>query len=305
MEILVLDHYAAGYEPYLRDLADSVRYATEPTGLASRYDVLLAQPDFAATYLREGGQVDWIQSTWAGVRPLAEEPVSRYSVVTGVKSVFGPQIAEYVFTYALEEIRRPASLRAAQADQRWIPELPGTLADRHMLVVGTGDIGRHVAMVGAAFGLRVTGVSRSGTPVAGFERVLPVTGLSEAVADADYVVLVLPDTEATAGLINADVFAAMACKPLLFNVGRGNSLDDEALLQALSNGTVRGAVLDVFDEEPLPPAHPLWSAPAVTITPHVAAVSFPRDIARLFLANLKKYKAGQPLDFVLDLARGY
>ncbi len=305
MKILVLEEFAEGYAEYLTGVADDISYAVSPDGAGRDYDVLLAQPDLAAAYLDDGGRVQWIQSTWAGVRPLADALEGGGILVTGIKAVFGAQIAEYVFTYLLEELRHPATYRAAQRRRQWQEVLPGTIANRHMVIVGTGSIGGHLANVAGAFGLRVTGVSRSGAAVPGFDSVLPVNRLGEAVADADYVVLVLPDTAAANKLFDADVFSAMTRKPLLVNVGRGSSVDDAALLQALREERVRGAVLDVFDTEPLPADNPLWTQPGVVITPHVAAVSYPADIAQIFLRNLDKYKAGEPLDFVVDLSRGY
>ena len=305
MKILVLEEYADGYREYLSNLAHDVTYAVALTGLDSNYDVLLAQPDLAAAYLQAGGQAKWIQSSWAGVRPLTDTLHDRDVLVTGIKDVFGPQIAEYVFAYVLEELRQPGTYRAAQRERQWRQLPGGTTSNRHMVIVGTGSIGSHVAKVATTFGIRVTGVSRSGAPVPAFERVMPVTQLGEAVTDADYVVLVLPDTAAAQHLINADVFACMNARPLLFNVGRGSTIDDTALLSALRDGKLRGAVLDVFDREPLPADSPLWNEPGVVITPHVAAVSFPADITGIFLGNLAKFEAGEPLDFVVDPVRGY
>lgn len=305
MNILVLEEFADSYPELLNGIAHQISYAASLDHVGRDYDVLLAQPDLAAAYLRDGGGVKWIQSTWAGVRPLAEALQGRQILMTGIKDVFGGQIAEYVFTYVLEELRRPASYRAAQRQKQWQQVLPGTAATRHMVIVGTGSIGSHLAGVAKAFGIRTTGVSRSGAALPGFDKVVPVTQLGDAVTDADYVVLVLPDTEATNKLIDADVFAAMGNQPLLFNVGRGSTIDHDALLEALRKGSVRGAVLDVFDNEPLPDDSPLWDEEGIVITPHVAAVSYPADIAKIFLSNLQKYEAGEPLDYVIDLSRGY
>lgn len=305
MKILVLEKYADRYPPHLQDLGAEVHYATSLDQAESHYDVLLAQPDLAADYLKNGGVVDWIQSTWAGVTPLTELKNERLPRVTGVKNVFGAQMAEYILTYILEELRQPERHRAAQQDRQWRPSPPASLTARHMVILGTGSIGSHVATVARAFGLRVTGVSRSGRRANAFDAVFPVGQLAHVVADADYLVAVLPDTEDTRGAIHAEIFAAMQNKPLLFNVGRGSTLHEPALLAALAAGQLRGAVLDVFDTEPLPQTSPLWSAPGVVITPHIAAFSHAEDIAAIFRSNLKKYTRGEPLAFELDLSRGY
>ncbi len=305
MKILVLDEFADRYAEHLRQTAHDIVQATALADVSGEYDVLLAQPDLAADYLHDGRRTKWIQSTWAGVRPITDALPDRTVLVTGVKDVFGPQITEYVFTYVLEDVRQPAAYRDNQRRRVWHQALPETAAGRHMLVVGAGSIGRHVAKVARVFGMRVTGVSLSGATLPEFDRVAPVSELVAAVTDADYVVLVLPDTAATHRLIDADVFSAMRSHPLLINVGRGSTVDEAALLRALDGGTVRGAVLDVFSTEPLPAEHPLWRTPGVTITPHVAAVSHPAMIAKVFLRNLARHEAGEALEFTIDPARGY
>ena len=306
MKILVLEEFADGYRELLGALPHDLSYASDSLPPERDYDVLLAQPDLAAAYLKAGGQVRWIQSSWAGVRPLADALAGRDVLITGIKDLFGPQIAEYVFTYILEELRQPDRYRDAQRARRWQPQPAAILAERRLVIVGTGSIGSHLATVARTFGLSVTGVSRSGSAAAAaFDHMVPAAELHAAVADADYIVLVLPDTAAAHHLFDHGVFAAMRRQPLLFNVGRGNSIDAAALLDALEHGILRGAVLDVFDSEPLAAEHPLWAAPGVTITPHIAAVSHPRDIARVFLNNLAKFEAGKPLEFVIDPVVGY
>ena len=305
MNILVLDEFADSYAELLTTAAAAFTYATSLDGAGQKYDILLAQPDLAADYLQRGGKVAWIQSTWAGIRPLAERLENNSTIVTGVKNVFGPQIAEYVFTYVLEELRNPDFLRSAQKQKQWQPTLPGTASGRHMVIVGAGSIGHHLAGVAASFGMRTTGVSRTGANAPNFDAVLPVDQLPRAVADADYVVLALPDTTQTNKLIDENVFSAMKKQPLLFNVGRGSSLDENALLSSLRTGKLRGAVLDVFNTEPLPNEAPLWDEPGVVITPHIAAVSFPADIAKVFLENLAHFEAGRSLNHVIDLTQGY
>ena len=305
MNILILEEHAEGYREHLAHVPDKLSFATALDDVGERYDILLAQPDLAAAYILAGGRVDWIQSTWAGVRPLADALSGSGVVVTGIKQVFGPQIAEYVFTYVLDELRNPMGYRAAQRQQRWQPVLPRSLNTRHMVVAGTGDIGTALAVVARSFGMRVTGVSREGEPKPEFDLVLPAARLRGALNDADYVVVALPDTADATDLFDADAFSAMAQRPLLVNVGRGSSVVDEALISALRAGQVRGAILDVFDTEPLPEDDPLWLEPGVVITPHVAAVSYPADIANIFLSNLERYRAGARLDFLVDLERGY
>ena len=153
--------------------------------------------------------------------------------------------------------------------------------------------------------MRVAGVSRSGVGPAVYDQLFPVTRLNDALAEADFVVAALPDTPATHHLLSTDAFTAMRRCPLIFNVGRGNTLHESALLEALAQNQIRGAVLDVFDTEPLPQEHPYWQTPNISITPHIAAVSYPADIAKIFLTNLAKFRRSEPLDYLIDPTRGY
>ncbi|HKX56085.1 MAG TPA: NAD(P)-dependent oxidoreductase, partial [Xanthomonadales bacterium] len=151
----------------------------------------------------------------------------------------------------------------------------------------------------------VIGFSRSGNTREEFARVFPAGELNDFLQQADYVVAVLPDTPATTGLMNAASFAAMKPGALFINVGRGNLVHELALEQALRQQRLAGAVLDVFREEPLSPHSPLWATPGLVITGHVAARSWPEDVASIFLDNFRLFQQQQELKFVIDRERGY
>lgn len=303
--ILVLDEFAEAYRPYLAHLSDPVAYATAPQTQAAGADVLLAQPDLAADYIRTHRPVKWIQSTWAGIKPLVA-PLAHTSIpVSGVRGIFGAQISEYIFAYLLEDVRKLAHTYDAQQNAQWRPFLPGTLSGKHLLILGTGSIGTHVARVARTFAMHITGISRSGRPIEPFDSVTHTGSLKHEVGNADYVVLTIPETTETHHIINRNVLAAINPDAMLLNVSRGNTIDEAALLHAIQSGGIRKAVLDVFATEPLSSSSLLWSAPNIVVTPHIAAVSFPRDVSRIFLNNLQKFKQGTPLDFEIDLARGY
>jgi len=271
-------------------------YAGEP--------VVLGQPDLVAAVLERFPEVRWVQSTWAGVRPLLELARRDY-LLTGVKEVFGPQMAEYVFGHLLAREIRLAERRARQDRREWWAAESGTLEGKRIGIMGTGSIGRHVARVAAAFDLRVCGYNRSGRAVRGFERVYPVGRLTDFLADLDYLVCVLPNTPGTRKLLDERAFRALRPGCVLVNIGRGNLIDEPALLAAIERGDVAAAVLDVFAEEPLPPASPLWDAPGVTVTAHVSGISRPADIARLFEANYNRWATGETPDYVIDFEQGY
>lgn len=313
MRLLVLSRNADDYRQLLTPVSGlAVEYSTSPTDLSGPADMLLAEPDYAAAYVSSGLDVSWIQSTWAGVRPIVEALASREKansetapIVTGVKGIFGQQIAEYVLAFLLRDVRRSALFERQQRDGVWKEVWPDTLSGRTALIFGTGSIGSELARVLKVFGVRCIGVSRRGSPAATFDQTLSLARCREAVSDADIVLSTLPDTAETEGLIDRAMLESMNARSTLVNVGRGNNVDETALADVMATTPSRKALLDVFAVEPLPTDSALWRLPNVTITPHVAAVSHPHEIAAIFTANCARYMAGMPLDFVVDLQRGY
>jgi len=308
--VLILTHDADDYLERLAGLAAggvSLRAADSPRRALEIYagePVVLGQPDLVAAVLERLPPVRWVQSTWAGVRPLLAIGRRDY-LLTGVKDVFGPQMAEYVFGHLLARELRLAERRRRQSGREWWAAESGTLEGRSMGIMGTGSIGRHIARAAAAFDLRVSGYSRSGRPAPGFARVYPAGQLARFQAELDYLVGVLPDTPATRGLLDERAFRALRPGCVLVNIGRGSLIEEPALLAAVERGDLAAAVLDVFAEEPLPPDSPLWDAPGVTVTAHVSGVSRPVHIARLFEANYNRWAAGELPAYVIDFEQGY
>jgi phosphoglycerate dehydrogenase-like enzyme len=308
--VFILDRDAHDYLPLLEGLArQGVELSTAISPVSARaawagQPVVLGQPDLVASALAGMPGVRWVQSTWAGVTPLLKLE-RRDFLLTGVKGVFGPQMAEYVLGVLLARELRLAERREHQDRRDWWPADSGSLQGKTLGVMGSGSIGRCIAARAAAFGLRVIGCSRRGGSVDGFERMFPVERLDEFLPLADYLVCVLPDTPETSGLLGAQAFRVMRNSCCLVNVGRGNVIDEAALVEALHQGEIAGAVLDVFREEPLPTGSPLWDAPGLTLTAHVAAKSHPPEIARIFVDNYNRFVAGEPLLYPIDFERGY
>ncbi len=303
MKVLVLDQYADLYQPLLAEV--DATCIKNPDSVTESADVLLAQPDFAAAYLNRGFSAAWIQSTWAGVTPLVDIARQCNVVVTGLKGIFGPLIAEYVFAHMLADVTRLSAFASSQAKSEWQPVWPARLGGKRLAIAGTGSIGAHVASVATHFGMHTIGISLSGSVVPGFDQVFPVDRFCEAIGDVDYLLLTLPDTPLTRNLVNEEVLGALPASAMLLNVGRGSTLDETALIGAIKAGSLRRAVLDVFVTEPLPKAHPFWTLPNVTVTPHVAAISYPADVVARFQENLARYQAGEPLQDLIDLKKGY
>jgi len=266
--------------------------------------VVFGNPDMIAEVLPRMWAVDWVQSTWAGVAPLLALDQRDY-VLTGIKDVFGPQMSEYVIGYLLAHELKVLQRMTDQRAHNWFKTNSGTLQGKRLGIMGTGSIGRHIAKTATHFGMQVTGLSRSGAASPEFEQVLQVSQLHEFLEGLDYLVAALPQSTATDKLLDAAALAKLAAHAYFINVGRSNVVDDAALIDALRNNKLAGAALDVFDEEPIPGDSPLWDAPNLSITAHVAAVSHTSLIVPIFVENYLRYISQQPLKFVIDFDAGY
>jgi phosphoglycerate dehydrogenase-like enzyme len=252
----------------------------------------------------------WVQGTSAGIGELLRRTglIDSDLVFTTAAGVHGSPLAEFVILGLLYFYRDVPRLQRMQRAHRWERYTNKELAGRRALVVGLGAVGRAIAQRLAAHGLEVWGARRTpGPPPEGVSRVLPLTDLASVLGQIDALVLACPLTSETKGLIGAAELAAMPEGALLVNVARGPVVDEGALVQALRDGHLGGAALDVAMVEPLPEDSPLWDLPNVLISPHSASTvdAENRRIVDIFLANLERYLDGQPLINRFDRTRGY
>lgn len=270
-----------------------------------------------AGILRAGPELRWVHSGAAGVgASLSREMMESDVVLTNSAGIHGPPVAETVLGYLLHFARGLDYAVGSQRERRW-DKRPFDAADAPVRelsrstvgVVGLGGIGREVAWRAAALGARVVGTRRRSESVGidGVEVVTGEEGLRRLLDTSHYVVLSVPETAETTGMIDAAALARMRADAVLVNVARGGLVDPDALVAALREGRLRGAALDAFSREPLPSDDPLWTAPRLLITPHTAAYThafWERETA-LILDNLRRYRAGQPLRNVVDKGAGY
>ena len=250
--------------------------------------------------------VRWVQLPRAGVEDwIAAGVIDDRRIWTSASEAYADGVAEHVVALMLAGRRK---LHACARATSWDEDNGGQpLLGGSIVVVGTGSIGRGVIRLLAPWGMRITGVSRSGRPVDGAERVVRIAELAEVLPDADAVVVAAPATPETAGLIGRAELAAMAPHAWLINVARGTLVDTGALVEALAEGSIAGAALDVTDPEPLPDGHPLWTEPRALITPHRANFGEAADTAlfALFTRQIRRWVAGEELSGRIDPARGY
>lgn len=310
IDVLILTEDAADYTRHLPGDLEGARLhvaaGEQDLGPEARQaQVALAKPALLARVLDQLPQLRWVQSTFAGVDPLLRSGLRQDYILTGVKGVFGPLMSEYVFGQIIAVERGFAALRAAQRERRWEPRAYRGLSGLTLGVAGLGSIGQHIVATAGHFGMRVVGYRRRPGEVEGVDRVYSGEAFREFAAVPDYLVLVLPATPESHHLVNADTLDAMGAGSWLINVGRGAVVNETALAGALQARRIGGAVLDVFEDEPLAPESPLWDLDNCVVTPHVAAESFPSDIVAIFLENWRRYRAGEPLQHVIDFQRGY
>ena len=252
----------------------------------------------------------WLHIPRAGVdNSLVPAVVQRDLVITNSAGVHAIPISEFVLMFMLAHVKQVPALLQLQVERAWRGRTLhlSELSARTVMIVGLGQIGQAIAARARGFGMRVVGSRRSGAATPNVDAVVADDRWRELLPEADYVVVAAPLTPRTRGLIDAAALAAMKPSAYLINIARGEIVDENALAEALHAGRIAGAGLDVFAQEPLPSAHPLWSAPNVFVTPHISWSSpetMPRTFA-LFVDNLKRYVDGQPLLNVIDKEAGY
>jgi glyoxylate/hydroxypyruvate reductase A len=291
-----------------RGVLDPIVVASDAEG-ARRYiadvDVVFAwrlPPELYAL----GRRLRWVQGMGAGVEDIvAAEGLSPGVVVTRIVDQFGASIGEYVFGELLARVRRLDEARTLQRERRWHHFVADTLAGRLIGVAGLGSIGREIVRKARAFDMRVYGLSRTGRYAALVDRHFGPDAWPAFVRELDVLVLTLPLTPETRAVVGPEVLAAMRPESVLVNVGRGALVPEAALIDALGAGRPGGAILDVFEREPLDPESPLWTLAGVTVTPHVSGPSRTQDIAAFFAANLARFKRGETLVGIVDREAGY
>jgi len=282
----------------------------------------IADADLAIAWSLRGDQITaakklrWVHSTAAAVHGLmTPELQASEIIVTNARSVHGPVVAEHAMSLVFALAKRLPEAAKFQALRHWAQQeicetapRPRELKDATMVIVGFGSIGTSLAKLARALGMRVVGVREHPEKGSGIaDAMYGFDDLNRALGEGDFVVLAIPVTEKTRRLMNAERFTHLKPDAYLVNVGRGVLIDEEALLHALRSNRFAGAALDVTTEEPLAPGSPLWTMENVFITPHTAgfaAKMWERHYVS-YIENLRRYLAGNPLQWTVDKKAGY
>lgn len=273
-------------------------------------EIIVGWKDNAEESLDINPKLKWIHSWSAGVDTMPLEKLKQQNItLTNTSGTHAFPISETVFAMILSFTRRVNTYIRNQLQSKWIFE--DRLEEIHgktIGIIGVGAIGEETARIAKAFNMKVLGVRRSGSPLPFVDEMFDMKGLDEVIRRSDYIVNILPSTKETYKVIGKDQFNQMKTTGFYVNVGRGETTDTEALIEALENNLIAGAGLDVFDTEPLQKDNPLWSFENVIITPHNAGATeyYDERAFEIFIANFKDYLNGKvPSINLIDLDKQY
>lgn len=271
---------------------------------AEQTDYIVYAPNGPVQDFSDFPRLRAVLNLWAGVEAVVGNPTLRVPLTRMVDHGLSRGMTEWVVGHTLR-YHLGMDDHITRQDGVWSPRVPPLAEDRQVCVLGLGTLGTACARALAALGFAVTGWSRTPREVSGVTCLHGAGGLRLALASAEICILLLPDTPETENTLNAETLALMPHGAFVINPGRGPLIDDAALLNALDTGQIAHATLDVFRTEPLPPEHPFWAHPRVTVTPHIAAETRPETAAEIVAENLMRFETGQTPLYLVDRARGY
>ncbi|MFV0245972.1 MAG: 2-hydroxyacid dehydrogenase [Qingshengfaniella sp.] len=271
---------------------------------AAEVDYIVYAPDGPVSDFRPFTRARAVLSLWAGVEAIAPNPTLTQPLARMVDPSLTEGMVEWVTGHVLRHhLGIDASLTCQ--DGVWAPAIPPLARERTVGILGLGVLGAACASALAGLNFDVAGWSRRPRQLPGVRGLSGSKGLTEILERSEILVLLLPLTSETDGLICSETLAHLPRGAVLLNPGRGPLIDDDALLAALASGRLAHATLDVFRVEPLPPAHPFWSDPRITVTPHIASATRPPSAARAIAENIRRGEAGLPFLNLVDRAAGY
>jgi phosphoglycerate dehydrogenase-like enzyme len=309
---LIIDIHAEMYRDWLREQFPQLQFAlfhsaAEASGDLSDIDALICFGiAIEDSILRRATRLKWIQSLATGVDHFLRCPSLKPEVlITSGRGIHGPAMREQVL-YLMMGVSRDVARQVEDKNARvWQRRLWSTLDGKTAVIVGVGVVGIAIGEALKALGMTVIGVTRTPRAIAGFDDMMSTDRLAEAARRADYLINVLPADAANLGIFSAEVIAAMKPTAYFINGGRGQTVDEAALVAALREGRIAGAGLDVFQKSPLPHDSPFWDLPNVFITPNVGGyiVEYEEQIMPLVINNMRLFLAGRQSEMQNIVAR--
>jgi len=300
--LLILSSNADEYKKLIQSAQlPELEFTTEPEDC----DIVLGEPKSILDLLPRLLGLKWVQAIYAGVEVLMDPASRRDYTLTNARGVFGELMSEYVFGYLLLHEKKIFERQRAQQAKQWDRAESGVLRGKTIGLLGVGSIGAYLAGTAKHFGMSVHGFTLGSESCAAVDTYFHNPDLLKFGEGLDYLVCVLPRTDDTNKIVNSSLFDALPSHAVFINVGRGNAVDESALVAALNEGKIAAAVLDVTQKEPLPTDHPFWTTPNLLLSFHTSAISYPENITKLFIENYHRYIAGKPLKYQVDFERGY
>jgi phosphoglycerate dehydrogenase-like enzyme len=300
--LLLLASNADEYRELIESAAlPDLAITTEPDDC----DIVLGEPKLIRDMLPRLPNLKWVQAIYAGVERLMDPALRRDYSLTNARGVFGELMSEYVFGYLLLHEKKILKRLRAQQAKEWDRTESGVLRGKTIGLLGVGSIGSYLAGTAKHFGISVHGFTHESETCADVDVYFHNPDILKFGEGLDYLVSVLPRTKDTNRIVNASLFQALPSHAIFINVGRGNAVDEAALVTALNEGQIAAAVLDVTEKEPLPNDHPFWTTPNLLLSFHTSAISYPENITKLFVENYYLYTEGKPLKHQVDFERGY
>lgn len=273
-------------------------------------EVVIGEP--RTERIREAKNLKFVQMTWAGADIYTRGGFPQGIKIANASGAFGGVISEYVVGAVLCLYRRFPEYIENQRSALWRDAgAERTIEGKTALILGTGDIGSNIAKRLSAFGTKNIGIRRTGAPAQYFDEMHTLSDIDALLPHADLVIGCLPNTKETGHILNYDRLCLMKSDALFINVGRGSLIDTDALIRALEERRIAGAILDVLENEPLAADSPLWKMPNVLITPHISGRGFGHDpetekkVWDICLENLRRYIAGEDIINEVDMNLGY
>lgn len=277
----------------------------------SKAEILITYgDDLTEKLVKKAEQLKWIMVISAGVENLPFQAIKDQDIlVTNARGIHKIPMAEYTIGMMINAVKNAKTWYENQRIHEWDKSMEmGEISGKTVAVLGSGAIGGEIARISKAFNMKTIGMNRSGHSANFFDETYSNDQINQCVADADFVVAVLPHTDETEKMIGRDQFLAMKKSSIFMNIGRGSTVNQDDLLEALREEQIALAILDVFEEEPLPVDHPFWEMPQVTVTPHLSAISpkYQHRAFEIFEQNLKTFKDnGDDYRNQIDYERGY
>lgn len=294
------------YQLPLRRALDAVgvAYDLRTDFVPGHVDYIVYAPNSAVQDFVPYSRLKAVLNLWAGVENVTGNPTLTVPLARMVDDSLTRGMVEWVTGHVLRH-HLGMDRHIHGLNGVWSKHLPPMAPERGVTILGLGALGRACATTLSGLGFDVSGWSRTPRQIDGIRTTHGPEGLAQALARAEILVLLLPDTPATENVLNPDTLAQMPRGAMIINPGRGTLIDDDALLAALDTGQIDHATLDVFRTEPLPSDHPYWTHPRVTVTPHIASETRPGTAAQVIAENIRRGEAGEPFLHLVDRERGY